>query len=257
MSHSCHNLTRAITTGVVKMAKAGNTSLPPFIHRCMSQAMDMPKISPLPAHQPSFGTQGLDLSRFALERDQRGESSSSPFQQPLQSSPAFNASHRRPGPYDFPRTSRPLVRRSLNAVYEQNSGYEPLGVEELQAEERDLHAPQIDEAERFQPSYHAPPQIVKSKPNPSATPVVQGNQLGFHSCSPRPLPSCVSLPALQRYTVEIFRDDIQHQRQLCSICTNGKRQDGGAGTGNLPHCQRICSGLLQDCLPSANQVALL
>jgi ATP-dependent DNA helicase HFM1/MER3 len=55
--------------------------------------------------------------------------------------------------------------------------YEPLGVEGLQAEERDLHVPQRDPAEHFQPSYQARTQIAKPKSSASATPVVQGISL--------------------------------------------------------------------------------
>jgi ATP-dependent DNA helicase HFM1/MER3 len=60
---------------------------------------------------------------------------------------------------------------------EQHSRYEPRGSEELQAEEHDLRAPQLDLAEQFQPSYHASTQIVNPNPSASATPVVQGISL--------------------------------------------------------------------------------
>ena len=146
-------------------------------------------------NQPSFRSQGLDLSRFDMSHDQPHESSSSPFAQPGHSTSAFRTSQRQPRPFDYPKQTRPSLQRDAIPEADEYQRYEPLGVEDLQAEEQDQHAHQYVLAEQFQPSYRAPAQSLQAKPPTSKTPVVQGISLvstrdlpdRFRSVFPYPL----------------------------------------------------------------------
>jgi hypothetical protein len=128
-------------------------------------------------NQPLFRSQGFELSNFTLRHDQPQESSSSPFAQPVHSSPAFRTSQRRPGPYDYERFTTPSLQGPIISEADEHQSYEPFGVEDLQAEQGNRHAHQYVPTEQFRRRYQAPEQPAQPKPATSKTPVVQGISL--------------------------------------------------------------------------------
>lgn len=121
-----------------------------------------------------------DLSRFALHPEDYAASSSSPFNQPLPSSPTFKASQRRPAPTEYARHSRAPVHGRLDETMQGVPSYQPFSVEQLEAEEHDMQAPHPE------PFAHPQPMASTAKPKQSsiAPPIVQGIRL----VSPHALP---------------------------------------------------------------------
>ncbi|KAK3707948.1 ATP-dependent DNA helicase MER3 [Vermiconidia calcicola] len=149
-------------------------SLPPAAHQQPDEIDYGPTLPQLHRDRP---THSFDLSRFALDQGNRGISSSSEFDQPLPSSPAFKVSQRRPAPVDYGRQTRPSMHYNGYARdFQQHPEYEPLSSDQLEAEEH-LAPSRIEPEHYFRPSYDAPRPVSGSRQDKPAAPVVQGISL--------------------------------------------------------------------------------
>ncbi|KAK5119691.1 hypothetical protein LTR85_007267 [Meristemomyces frigidus] len=145
----------------------------------------MPLMDDMGPLDPGQRAPALNLSRFAFDSGQAGPSSSSPYHQPLHSSPAFNASQRRPSAHEVGRGEhRPIPRPSAMDLG-QPSVYQPLSLEQLQQEEQHMQGAQLEAPNTFRPAYMDQP-LAKSKHDKTAAPIVRGiNLISTHDLPDR------------------------------------------------------------------------
>lgn len=120
-----------------------------------------------------------DLSRFAFEGAPQGQSSSSPFNQPLRSSPAFRASQRCPAPLEKGRHEPSFHHSNQNTAFDQPPHYRPVTAQDIDAEieecsdeNADPIAPRIDP-----PRSNLVQPAEKRTSNTIGPPIVQGIDL--------------------------------------------------------------------------------
>lgn len=115
----------------------------------------------------------LDLSRFAYDTGQ-ADPSSSPYHQPLHSSPAFNASRRRPSAYEVSRTDRTSEHRPSNLNFGQRSDYQPVSLDQIEQEEAYARDLQHEASIAPEPAHGNRQPPARPKHDKAAAPVVQG-----------------------------------------------------------------------------------
>lgn len=131
------------------------------------------------AMRPS-ASQLPDLSQFAFDSAPHGESSSSPFNRPLRSSPAFHASQRRPAPLGSGRLERPSPRAGPPTDYAQSSRYQALTAQDIDLEIEeygDENVEPVPQRTLQLPSHGRTQPPVKATPGNICPPIVQGIEL--------------------------------------------------------------------------------
>ncbi|KAK0247544.1 ATP-dependent DNA helicase MER3 [Friedmanniomyces endolithicus] len=135
----------------------------------------MPGEFPLETHAR---TRGFDMSRFAFDPDHIEISSSSGLEQAWPSSPTFRASQHRPSMYALARGSQRADLGPAQQQYEQQSTYQPVSIEQLEREERQLEASSRQQAEAPFEHNYAPEESAHRPNRPTQRPpVVQGISL--------------------------------------------------------------------------------
>ncbi|KAK0898882.1 ATP-dependent DNA helicase MER3 [Friedmanniomyces endolithicus] len=135
----------------------------------------MPGEAPLEDHAR---TRAFDMSRFAFDASHTDLSSSSGPEQAWPSSPTFRASQQRPAAYDLSRGSEGSHHRPARDQYEQQSAYEPVTVEQLEHEERQMKESSRQQAATYFEPSHAPRDSLSRPKKPvQGAPVVQGISL--------------------------------------------------------------------------------
>ncbi|KAK4553065.1 ATP-dependent DNA helicase MER3 [Recurvomyces mirabilis] len=126
---------------------------------------------PVRQHAPA----ALNLSRFSFNSDHAGGSTSSPFEQPLPSSPAFSASQRRPVAYDPSHGELLGPPRYLEYAAESRSTCPAqFRTQGSAGNQPRTHMPMQQD---FRPSYAASQPTLRPKQIQSGPPVVQGINL--------------------------------------------------------------------------------
>lgn len=166
----------------------GGRDVVPFY--CASQPQIQNEFPTARAREPRHGH---DLDSFTYESAPHIPSSSSSFNQPLPSSPAFNASQARPRAYEFGRESRRAAYSSLLTEAGHASGFQPVSLDQL---EHELHtqAGQSKAVDSLRLNRGGNQSVVKSKNSSIRPPVVQGIDLVATHELPDRLRSIFSFP---------------------------------------------------------------
>ncbi|KAK5132736.1 hypothetical protein LTR08_008702 [Meristemomyces frigidus] len=118
----------------------------------------------------------LDLSRFSLESGREGASTASLYEQPLHSSPAYNASQRRPSASEFGEASRRPMQQPSMVDMEQPSTYQHGSFNQYEHAKRFTRDDQLVAPNAFKPDFMSQP-LTKSKHSKTSAPIVQGISL--------------------------------------------------------------------------------